>query len=240
MSKLVLLGFASSLAAGGFAAISVAQTPLILGGVVLLTGLAISPMAPTALSVAGDRYERNTGAVFGLMLSLGQLGGMIIPWSVARVASAAGFRSCHPRVGGVRCGDDAAHLGARAEDAPRRRTGRRAPMMTAAAVLFDLDGTLIDTTELILASCRHTFDRHLKGGCPPREALIATFGRSLPESLLEAAVAEGAADPHDLAARMLATYRAHNDEHHDALIRPFQASSRCSPRCAHQECASAW
>jgi pyrophosphatase PpaX len=93
--------------------------------------------------------------------------------------------------------------------------------MSVAAVLFDLDGTLIDTTDLILASCRHTFDRHLKAGCPPREALIATFGRSLPESLLELAVAEGAPDPHAFAEEMLATYRAHNDEHHDALIRPF-------------------
>jgi pyrophosphatase PpaX len=91
-----------------------------------------------------------------------------------------------------------------------------------AAVLFDLDGTLIDTTELILASCRHTFDRHLRGGCPPRDALIATFGRSLPEALLEAAVAEGAHDPHAFAAEMLATYRAHNDAHHDVLIRPFE------------------
>ena len=94
-------------------------------------------------------------------------------------------------------------------------------MTAAAAVLFDLDGTLIDTTELILASCRHTFDRHLRGGCPPRDALIATFGRSLPESLIETAIAEGAPDPHAFAAEMLATYRAHNDAHHDALIRPF-------------------
>ena len=94
-------------------------------------------------------------------------------------------------------------------------------MTAAAAVLFDLDGTLIDTTELILASCRHTFDRHLRGGCPPRDALIATFGRSLPESLIETAIAEGAPDPRAFAAEMLATYRAHNDAHHDALIRPF-------------------
>ena len=94
-------------------------------------------------------------------------------------------------------------------------------MMMPAAVLFDLDGTLIDTTDLILASCQHTFARHLKAGCPPREALIATFGRSLPESLLEIAVGEGAEDPAAFAADMLATYRAHNDEHHDALIRPF-------------------
>ena len=95
-------------------------------------------------------------------------------------------------------------------------------MTAAAAVLFDLDGTLIDTTELILASCRHTFDRHLRGGCPPREALIATFGRSLPETLVETALAEGVRDPHAFAAEMLATYRAHNDEHHDTLIRPFE------------------
>ncbi len=94
-------------------------------------------------------------------------------------------------------------------------------MMMPAAVLFDLDGTLIDTTDLILASCQHTFERHLKAGCPPRQTLIATFGRSLPESLLEIAVAEGAEDPGAFAAEMLATYRAHNDEHHDALIRPF-------------------
>jgi nitrate/nitrite transporter NarK len=93
VSKLVLLAFASSLAACGFAGISAAQTPLTLGAAVLLTGLALSPMAPTTLSVAGDRYERNTGVVFGLLLSVGQLGGMIIPWSVARVAGGAGFRA---------------------------------------------------------------------------------------------------------------------------------------------------
>jgi len=93
ISKLVLLGIVSSVAALGFAAISAAATPFALGLVVLLTGLAIAPMAPTALSVAGDRYEQNTGAVFGLLLSLGQLGGMIIPWSVARVAGSAGFRT---------------------------------------------------------------------------------------------------------------------------------------------------
>jgi pyrophosphatase PpaX len=90
------------------------------------------------------------------------------------------------------------------------------------AVLFDLDGTLIDTTELILASCRHTFERHLKARCPSREAIIATFGRSLPELLLELARTEDVNDPETLAAEMLATYRAHNDEHHDALVRPFR------------------
>jgi MFS transporter, FHS family, glucose/mannose:H+ symporter len=93
ISKLVLLGLASFAAAAGFAAISTARTPVTLALAVLLTGLAIAPMAPTTLSVAGDRYQKNTGAVFGLLLSLGQLGGMILPWSVARVAVMAGFRA---------------------------------------------------------------------------------------------------------------------------------------------------
>jgi fucose permease len=92
LSKLVLLAIASSAATAGFAGISAAPTPLALGMAVLLTGFAIAPMAPTTLSLAGDRYQKNTGAVFGLLLSLGQLGGMILPWSVARVAVTAGFR----------------------------------------------------------------------------------------------------------------------------------------------------
>jgi len=87
-------------------------------------------------------------------------------------------------------------------------------------VFFDLDGTLVDTTDLILASCAHTFERHL-GTVPPRAALVATFGRSLPEVLREVARGAGVADPDAEAAAMLATYRAHNDAVHDELIRPF-------------------
>jgi pyrophosphatase PpaX len=92
--------------------------------------------------------------------------------------------------------------------------------VSAAAVLFDLDGTLIDTTDLILTSCVHTFERHV-GSTPSRDALIATFGRSLPEALREFARDVGLADPEAAADEMLATYRAHNDEHHDALIKEF-------------------
>jgi pyrophosphatase PpaX len=97
---------------------------------------------------------------------------------------------------------------------PARRT------MAAEAVLFDLDGTLIDTTALILHSCAHTFEEHF-GVCPSEDELIATFGRSLPEALYEFAVAAGRPDPARVADEMLETYRAHNDVHHDALIRGF-------------------
>ena len=88
-------------------------------------------------------------------------------------------------------------------------------------ILFDLDGTLVDTTDLILQSFVHTFDVHTPGRAPSREALIATFGRSLPATLREMAREEGAVDPEAWATEMLATYRAFQRERHDAMIRPF-------------------
>jgi MFS family permease len=93
MTKLVLLATAATVAALGLLAISAARTPLILALWVAATGLALSPMAPTTLSVAGDRYERQTGTIFGMLLAVGQLGAIIMPWSVARVAGASGFRA---------------------------------------------------------------------------------------------------------------------------------------------------
>jgi pyrophosphatase PpaX len=88
-------------------------------------------------------------------------------------------------------------------------------------VLFDLDGTLVDTTDLILRSFAHTFDVHLPGRLPARADLVATFGRSLPAALEELAALNGAVDPRRLADEMLATYREFQREHHDSLIRPF-------------------
>jgi pyrophosphatase PpaX len=89
-------------------------------------------------------------------------------------------------------------------------------------VLFDLDGTLIDTTELILQSFAHAFERHLPGRLPVRADLIATFGRSLPAALLELAILNGAADPQALADEMLVTYRDFQRVHHDTLIQSFE------------------
>lgn len=64
--------------------------------------------------------------------------------------------------------------------------------MRIKGVLFDLDGTLINTTPLILQSFRHTF---VEFGLPvpSKEALVAGFGLPLrtaakaymPESMIE-------------------------------------------------------
>ncbi len=92
-------------------------------------------------------------------------------------------------------------------------------------LLFDLDGTLIDTTDLILQSFAWAFDAHLPGRLPSRRDLVATFGRSLPAVLRELAAEHGAHDPEALAAEMLITYRDFQRQHHDTLIQPFPGIS---------------
>jgi fucose permease len=92
VSKLPFLAVASVALTAGFVAISLAPSTPALVAAVTLTGLAVAPLAPTIIAVGGDRYERQTGAVFGVMLSLGQLGGVITPYTVGVVAQAATFR----------------------------------------------------------------------------------------------------------------------------------------------------
>ncbi len=80
--------------------------------------------------------------------------------------------------------------------------------------MFDLDGTLIDSEGLILASYRHTMQTHL-GEAPPDEAWRATIGRPLVVQVRDFARSE------QEAAAMVATYTEHNLAHHDRLVRPF-------------------
>lgn len=80
------------------------------------------------------------------------------------------------------------------------------------AALFDFDGTLVDTTELIYQSMRHAAGEVL-GREFSREVLMANVGQPLPRQmeLLDAEHAEA----------LLDSYRLHNEEHHDALIKEF-------------------
>jgi pyrophosphatase PpaX len=82
------------------------------------------------------------------------------------------------------------------------------------AVLFDLDGTLADTIDLIVRSFRHTMEHHL-GGAPPDEVWLATIGRPLRDSLGEFARHPGQK------MEMLKTYVAFQREVHDDLVRPY-------------------
>ncbi len=89
------------------------------------------------------------------------------------------------------------------------------------AVLFDLDGTLVDTIQLILSAHRHTLARHLQGPAPPEAAIIRNLGRPLRTSMREYAEADGRPDAADLAAQMVDTYRAFQHEHHDRLVKGY-------------------
>ena len=85
------------------------------------------------------------------------------------------------------------------------------------AALFDLDGTLVDTTELIYQSMRHATGEVL-GREIPRETLMANVGQPLPRQmeLIDA----------DRAEALLESYRLHNEEHHDLLIGEFPGVKR--------------
>ena len=82
-----------------------------------------------------------------------------------------------------------------------------------AAALFDFDGTLVDTTEMIYQSMRHATTSVLGRDDIPREELLANVGQPLPRQMqvLDAEKAE----------LLLESYRAHHLAHHDALIAEF-------------------
>ena len=82
------------------------------------------------------------------------------------------------------------------------------------AVLFDLDGTLIDSERLILASYRHTMQEHL-GHVPPEDTWKATIGQPLVVQMKMFAEREDQVDP------MIQTYVDHNLGNHDDYVRPF-------------------
>lgn len=81
-------------------------------------------------------------------------------------------------------------------------------------VLLDLDGTLVDSVDLILASYRHTLQEH-RGEAPPDEAWLETLGQPL-----RAQFRAFAGDEEEVRA-MIETYREHNARNHDELIRRY-------------------
>ena len=82
------------------------------------------------------------------------------------------------------------------------------------AYLFDLDGTLIDSIDLILRAYRHTAERHLSTS-PPDSVWREGLGTPLRQQL--SAVSE---DP-ELVEAMVATYREYHFTHHDASVRAY-------------------
>lgn len=87
-------------------------------------------------------------------------------------------------------------------------------IMPPAALLFDLDGTLVDSIELILNSGRFAFEDYA-GQAPTDEEWRALIGRPLVDSFREFV-------PHEPEVqRLIGRYREYQLEHHDRLVRAY-------------------
>lgn len=83
--------------------------------------------------------------------------------------------------------------------------------MAIKGILFDLDGTLLDTAELILASFKHTFRVHEQREIAD-EALYPYLSMTLEDSFR---------DKGELAKAMIDTYRAYHFQYYDTAVKLF-------------------
>ncbi|GIQ71525.1 pyrophosphatase PpaX [Xylanibacillus composti] len=83
-------------------------------------------------------------------------------------------------------------------------------------VLFDLDGTILDTNELIIESFQHVFREHMSKEIA-REALIQQMGRPLDAQLRFFSGRTEAEEVDDLRQ----AYRTYNVSRHDELVTAF-------------------
>ncbi len=90
-------------------------------------------------------------------------------------------------------------------------------MVPLTTFLFDLDGTIIDSIELILRSYRHTMQLHRSDEpMPPDDLWIKGLGTTLWTQFGQIT------DDKEEIERMVQTYRTYNLTHHDALVKPYE------------------
>ena len=101
-------------------------------------------------------------------------------------------------------------------------------MTTESTILFDLDGTLIDTTNLILACFDHSWQT-VTGRGYHRDAVVATFGMPLRNAMTLLASEVGHPGSTgvdfgldlDLIEQLLVEYRSFNLANHDGMVQAF-------------------
>ena len=76
----------------GCAILLSSQQLALLGLGTALIGLSYGPIFPTTLAIAGDRYSKYAGTVFGLLFSIALMGGMLLPWAVGQVSQRLSVR----------------------------------------------------------------------------------------------------------------------------------------------------
>jgi pyrophosphatase PpaX len=97
-----------------------------------------------------------------------------------------------------------------------RATRSATPLFFPDAVLFDLDGTLIDSIGLIVGAFQHATATHL-GAPTDRDEILRIIGRSLIGVLEEVAPGRGP--------ELLTTYRAFCFEHHDSRVTLYDGAA---------------
>lgn len=85
-------------------------------------------------------------------------------------------------------------------------------MASINTIMFDFDGTLMDTTDLIIESFKYTVRKHLNYDIDAKD-LYPTFGRPLIEALEELAPNRGE--------ELIKTYREFNLYNHDQMVNIF-------------------
>ncbi len=92
---------------------------------------------------------------------------------------------------------------------------KRATLSTIRTILFDLDGTLLDTYEMILVSMRYTINE-VEGKNHTDEELMAGVGTPLYDQMLDFTNGDTAR-----AEDLVTIYRAYNDAIHDERVSAF-------------------
>ena len=98
------------------------------------------------------------------------------------------------------------------------------------ALLFDLDGTILDTTELIVQSFLHTFREGL-GKTVSREEVMEHFGKSLDDEFR--AMCSSFSD--DQIQELVTLYRTHNHAHHDRMVSLIPGADKVLRKLAGQK-----
>ena len=91
--------------------------------------------------------------------------------------------------------------------------GKRTEIQSIDTILFDLDGTLINTIDLIVTSFLHTMETYYPGAYQ-KEDVISFIGPSLAETFTNL-------DPNKVE-EMINTYRTFNHAKHDELVEEYE------------------
>jgi FHS family glucose/mannose:H+ symporter-like MFS transporter len=69
------------------------RDPMLASTAIVLTGLALSPIYPTVLGIAGSRFREHSGTVFGILFTIALCGGMLLPWVAGQLGQRTELRA---------------------------------------------------------------------------------------------------------------------------------------------------